>query len=157
MKYLIKLFYIILAIATISCSSRKVAIQKEDIQIEQVAKADEQVSIISESNETIIDTSLCYEEEFIPIDSTQPMVIDRKNGIFKNTRFKSKKSKNNIYTSKKENSVLNQTKSTSNKVSTSKVTKHKDTERQNTFQWWIWLIIVLVIAAYLVYRKLSSR
>jgi hypothetical protein len=148
-----KLFYIILAIATISCSSRKVAIQKEDIQIEQVAKADEQVSIISESNETIIDTSSCYEEEFIPIDSTQPMVIDRKNGIFKNTRFKTSKSKKGITTAKKEEVVLNQRKSTSNKVSTSKVSKHKETERKTLLPWWWWILVLITLSGYLIYRR----
>lgn len=52
-----KLFYIILAIATISCSSRKVAIQKEDIQVEQVTKADEQLSQVSIKNESLLENN----------------------------------------------------------------------------------------------------
>jgi hypothetical protein len=148
-----KLFYIILAITTISCSSRKVAIQKEDIKIEQVAKADEQVSIISESNETIIDTSFCYEEEFEPIDSTKPMVIDRKNGIFKNTRFKTSKSKKGLSILKKEDSSLNQRKTTLNKTSVDIKTKDKETERKTLLPWWWWILILITLGGYLIYRR----
>lgn len=151
MKYLIKLFYIILAIATISCSSRKVAIQKEDIQIEQVAKADEQVSIISESNETIIDTSFCYEEEFEPVDSSKPFMVNGK--VYQNVKFKSKKTKNNIYTSKKEDSSLNQRKTTLNKTSIDIKTKDKETERKTLLPWWWWILILITLSGYLIYRR----
>lgn len=146
-----KLFYIILAIATISCSSRKVAIKKEDIQIEQVTKADEQLSQVSIKNETIIDTSFCYEEEFEPIDSSKPFMVNGK--VYQNVKFKSKKTKNNIYTSKKEESVTNQRKTTLNKTSVDIKTKDKETERKTLLPWWWWILILITLSGYLIYRR----
>jgi hypothetical protein len=151
MKYLIKLFYIILAIATISCSARKVAIQKEDIQIEQVAKADEQVSQVSIKNESLIDTSSCYMEEFEPIDSTQPFLVNGKE--YKNVRIKKQRISNGISISKKDEVVLNQTKSTLDSKSVTKVTKDKDTNRFNLLPWWWWVIILISFGGYLIYLK----
>lgn len=155
MKYLIKVFYIILAITTIACSSRKVAIQKEDIKVEQTTKLDEQLSQVSIKSESLIDTSFCYEEQFEPIDSTKPMVIDRKNGIYQNTRFKTLKSKKGISTLKKEDSVLNQRKSTSNEIVVDKVIKEKNSERKMN-QNWVWILLVFIIG-YLIYRHVIQK
>lgn len=146
---------LIIAIFLVSCGSRKVAINKQELKIDSVSKVEETISTKTQTNETTLDTTVTVIEEFEPINENQPMMINGK--TYQNVRFKSKKTKNGISISKKKDSVLNQIKSTLNEVSTSKVTKHKDIERQNIFPWWIWLIIVLLIVVFFVYRKVRWR
>jgi len=143
---------ILLAVLLVSCGARKTQVTKQDIQIEETTKVSEQLSIISESSETLIDTSSTTEYFFEPIDSTQPMVIDKKNGIFKNTRFKTKKSKNGISISKSKDSVLNQRKDTLNEVLVDIQIKDKETITKNRFPWW--LILVIIIIGYSKYKKI---
>jgi hypothetical protein len=147
-----KLIYILLAVLLVSCGARKSQVTKQDIQIEETTKVSEQLSIISESSETLIDTSSTTEYFFEPIDSTQPMFIDKKNGIFKNTRFKTRKSKNGISILKSEDSVLNQRKDTLNEVLVDIQSKDKETITKNRFPWW--LILVIIIIGYTKYKKI---
>lgn len=146
---------LLLILTLMSCSSRKVAIQKENTKIEQTTNVQEELSITSQITQTSIDTSFYYEEQFEPIDSTQPMVIDKKNGIFKNTRFKTFKSKKGISTNKIEESSLNQRKSTLNKVSEVKDIFKKDIKRDNVFNfWWLLVPIIVIILIYKYYKKI---
>jgi hypothetical protein len=143
---------ILIAVLLVSCGARKSQVTKQDIQIEETTKVSEQLSIISESSETLIDTSSTTEYFFEPIDSTQPMVIDKKNGIFKNTRFNTKKSKNGISISKSKDTVLNQRKYTLNEVLVDIQSKDKETITKNRFPWW--LILVIIIIGYSKYKKI---
>lgn len=145
----------ILVLFLVSCGSRKVAIQKENTKIEQTTNVQEDLSIVSQITQTSIDTSFCYEEQFEPIDSTQPMVIDRKNGVFKNTRFKTFKTKKGISTNKKEESVLNQRKSTLNEIIVDKVVKEKNTDRKMNPNW-VWILFVFIVG-YLIYRHVIEK
>jgi hypothetical protein len=150
-----KLIYILLAVLLVSCGARKTQVTKQDIQIEETTKVSEQLSIISESSETLIDTSSTTEYLFEPIDSTQPMVIDKKNGIFKNTRFKTSKTKNGISISKSQESSLEAKKSTLNEMSIDIETKDKESDRKESFGGWVWLIILIVIIiGYTKYKKI---
>jgi hypothetical protein len=82
------------------------------------------------------------------------MVIDKKNGIFKNARYKTSKTKKGITTAKKEESSLEAKKSTSNEVSMDIETKDKKVDREESFSSWIWLLIIVgLILGYLEYRK----
>lgn len=146
---------IIIALLLTSCGARKTSVSVVDTKIEQTTTVKEEVSQVSEKSETSVDTSSVIEEEYEPIDSNQPMVIDKKNGVFKNTRFKSKKIKNNIYTAKKEESSLNQRKETLNDVSMDIQTKDKQVDRKESFGSWIWLLIILGggILGYLEYKR----
>ena len=151
-----KFLIILVAILLTSCGARKTQVTKQDIQIQETTKVSEQLSIISESSETLIDTSSTTEYFFEPINDTLPMVIDKKNGIFKNTRFKTIKSKNGISISKSKDSVLNQRKNTLNEISADIQTKDKETDRKESFASWIWLLIILVvlIIGYTKYKKI---
>ena len=99
----IKIF--IIALLLTSCGTRKTSVLTTDTKIEQTTTVKEEVSQVSEKIENLVDTTSIIEESFEPIDSTQPMVIDKKNGIFKNTRFKTTKTKKGVTTDKKEESV----------------------------------------------------
>ena len=149
-----KVIYILLVLLLTSCGARKTSVKTEDIKMEQTTTVKEEVSQVSEKSESLIDTSSVYEESFEPIDSTQPMVIDRKNGIFKNTRFKATKSKKGISISKSEESVTNVKKSSLNEISMDIQTKDKQTDKKESFGSWIWLLIILgVILGYLEYKR----
>ena len=148
----IKIF--IIALLLTSCGTRKTSVLTTDTKIEQTTTVKEEVSQVSEKIENLVDTTSIIEESFEPIDSTQPMVIDKKNGIFKNTRFKTTKTKNNIYTSKKEESVGNVKKSTLNEVSMDIQTKNKEVDRKSNLHWWLILMIIIgIILGYIQYKK----
>jgi hypothetical protein len=152
MKLLIKLLLVLILFT--SCGARKTQVSTEDIKIEATTKVTEEVSQVSEKTETLIDTTSIIEEEFEPINDSLPMVIDKKNGIFKNARYKTSKTKKGITTAKKEESSLEAKKSTSNEVSMDIETKDKKVDREESFSSWIWLLIIVgLILGYLEYRK----
>ena len=126
------------------CASTKNK-QYQSIETKQSIKSIDSVKITSKDTTSIKDTSESVEESFEPIDSTQPMVIDKKNGIYRNTRFKTRKIKNDISISNKQESVANQIKSTLNEKSESIVTKSKDKKVIDTSNFWIILIVILVL------------
>lgn len=145
-----KLFILVLFL--VSCGSRKVAINKQDIRIDSVSKVEETISTKSQTNQHTLDTTVTVIECFEPINENLPMVINGK--TYQNVRFKSSKTKNGISISSTKESVLDSKKSSLDTKSVTKVTKVKDIEKQNIFPWWIWLVIVLVIAAYFINKRL---
>jgi hypothetical protein len=151
MKYWIKLLLVLFLLS--SCGARKTQVSTEDIKIEATTNVTEEVSQVSEKTESLVDTTSIIEETYEPINDSLPMVIDKKNGIFKNARYKTSKTKNNIYTSKKENSSLNQRKTTLNKTSVDIKTKDKEVDRKTLLPWWWWILIAGLILGYLEYKK----
>lgn len=151
MKLLIKLFIVLIVFT--SCGARKTQVSTEDIKIEATTKVIEEVSQVSEKTESLVDTTSIIEEEFEPINDSLPMVIDKKNGIFKNARYKTSKTKKGITTAKKEESSLDAKKSTLNETSIDIQTKEKEAERESNFPWWLILVIIGITLGYLEYRK----
>jgi hypothetical protein len=152
MKFLSNILIVLLLV---SCGTRKTQVLKEDIKIEQTTKVTEEFSQVSIKNETLIDTTSITEYFFEPIDSTQPMIIDKKNGVFKNTRFKTTKTKKGISISKKEDSSLETKKSTLDEVSIDIESKDKGTIRESEFPWWTFILaVVLIILGYTKYKRL---
>ena len=149
-----KFLLILIAVLLTSCGARKSSSSTQDIKIEETTKVTEEVSQVSEKNETLIDTTSVIEEEFEPINDSLPMVIDKKNGVFKNVRYKTSKTKKGITTAKKEESVLNQRKDTLNQTSADINTKDKQADRKESFGSWIWLLIIVgLVLGYLEYRR----
>lgn len=151
MKLLIKLFIVLIVFT--SCGARKSSSSTEDIKIEATTNVTEEVSQVSEKTESLVDTTSIIEEEFEPINDSLPMVIDKKNGIFKNARYKTSKTKKGITTAKKEESVLNQRKDSLNEISADIETKDKESERESNFPWWLILVIIGIILGYLEFRR----
>jgi hypothetical protein len=150
-KLLIKLFIVLIVFT--SCGARKSSSSTEDIKIEATTNVTEEVSQVSEKTESLVDTTSIIEEEFEPINDSLPMVIDKKNGIFKNARYKTSKTKKGITTAKKEESVLNQRKDSLNEISADIETKDKESERESNFPWWLILVIIGIILGYLEFRR----
>lgn len=132
---------LILAIILSSCSTKKNIVKQEE-KIEVVTKIDENLSQVSKNSETLIDTSsteeICYE----PIDSNKSFVVNGKE--YKNVRIKTSKYKNGISISKKDEVVLNQTKTTSNKVITKSNRVEKEIDR-SVIPWLFWVIVIIVV------------
>ena len=151
-----KLIYVLVAILLMSCGARKSQVSNEDIKIEETTKITEEVSQVSEKNESVVDTTSIIEEEFTPIDSTKEMVIDKKNGVFKNARYKTSKIKKGISTTKKEDSSLEAKKTTLNEVSADIDTKDKVTDKEESFGSYLWIIIIIVclVLGYLEFKRL---
>lgn len=148
-----KKILILLTLLLIGCASRKVSKKSENLKIIEIINVKDKLSITQHIDEKTIDTSFCYEEQFEPVDSSKPMVIDRKNGIFKNTRFKTSKTKKGLSILKKEDSSLNQRKTTLNKTSVDIKTKDKETERKTLLPWWWWILVLITLGCYLIYRR----
>jgi uncharacterized protein YcfL len=151
MKYWIKLLFVLFLLS--SCGARKTQVSTEDIKIEATTNVTEEVSQVSEKTESLVDTTSIIEEEFEPINDSLPMVIDKKNGIFKNARYKTSKTKKGITIAKKEESSLDAKKSTLNETSIDIQTKDKESERESNFPWWLILVIIGIILGYLEYKK----
>jgi hypothetical protein len=148
-----KFLLLFVAVIITSCGARKTQVSTEDIKIEATTKVTEEVSQVSEKTESLVDTTSIIEEEFEPINDSLPMVIDKKNGVFKNARYKTSKTKKGITTAKKEESVLNAKKSTLNEISADIQTKEKEAERESNFPWWLILVIIGIILGYLEFRR----
>jgi len=152
MKLLIKILLVLVLFT--SCGARKSQVSTVDTKIDSTTITTEQVSIKTEISETLQDTTSIVEEEYEPINDTLPMMIDKKNGVYKNARIKNKKVKSGLSVSKKEESVTNQTKSTLNEVSVSFQTKDKVTDKKESFSSWIWLLVIIgLILGYIEYKR----
>lgn len=149
-----KIVFLLSMFLLVGCGARKTSVSTSDTKIEQTTKVGEEVSQVSEKIESSVDTTSVIEESFEPIDSTQPMIVDRKNGVFKNTRFKTLKSKKGLTILKKEESVRDIKKSTLNEVSMDIETKYKDVDRKSNLPWWLILVIIGIILGYIEYRKI---
>jgi hypothetical protein len=149
-----KFIYVLLIVLFASCGARKSQVSTVDTKIDSTTIVKEEVSQVSEKNESLIDTTSIVEEEFEPINDTLPMVIDKKNGVFKNVRFKTSKTKKGISSAKKEESSLEAKKSTLNETSIDIETKDKVTDKEEAGYSWLWILIIAgVILAYIEMKR----
>ena len=148
-----KLLLFLTVLMMVGWAARKVIKSQVEVKQETTSTIKEEVSQVSEKSKSLIDTTSVIEESFEPIDSSKPMLIDRKNGIFQNTRFKATKTKKGMTILKKEDNVLNQSKETLNEVSTDIETKDKEADRKSNLPWWLILVIIGIILGYIEYRK----
>jgi hypothetical protein len=153
-----KLLFILVSIVFISCSSRKVLVDKTDIKKDSIAETKVVVTKIDTTNKTDstkvvinIDSS---EVIITPIDSSKTIIVDGKS--YKNVVLKIKKNKSNtLYTNNKKESNIKRIDS----VATSKVeTKEHQVEKtkiidkeQNYWSFFWWILLILII--YLLWRN----
>ena len=150
-----KLIKILLVLVLLtSCGARKSSVSIVDAKIDSIAKVNEKLSQVSEKIETSLDTTSIIEEEFIPIDSTKEMIVDKKNGVYKNVRFKTSRTKKAIQVTKNNKSVLDVKKNTLNEVSMDIESKDKETDKKESFSSWIWLFIIIgLVLAYIEFKR----
>jgi ATP-dependent Zn protease len=153
-----KLLFILVSIVFISCSSRKVLVDKTDIKKDSIAETKVVVTKIDTTNKTdstkvVINTD-SSEVIITPIDSSKTIIVDGKS--YKNVVLKIKKNKSNtLYTNNKKESNIKRIDS----VATSKVeTKEHQVEKtkiidkeQNYWSFFWWILLILII--YLLWRN----
>jgi hypothetical protein len=153
-----KLLFILVSIIFISCSSRKVLVDKTDIKKDSIAETKVVVTKIDTTNKTdstkvVINTD-SSEIIITPIDSSKTIIVDVKS--YKNVVLKIKKNKSNtLYTNNKKESNIKRIDS----VATSKVgTKEHQVEKtkiidkeQNYWSFFWWILLILII--YLLWRN----
>lgn len=149
MKSLNKIITILLLCTLISCGARKVIKTEVDIEQKTTSTTKDTTSIKEEKTTTLKDTTSTIEEEYIPIDSTQPMIINKTKGIYKNVKFKTRKIKNGIGVSIKENKATQASNTSNNKTITNIKEDIKESDRETNLPWWFWLIIAGVIFLFL--------
>ena len=136
--------YLLLLLLIVSCSTRKIQINKENIKIDSSSVI--KIDSISQQQNHIITTNNSDDFEIHPLVDSIPMVI---NGItYKNTVLRHKKVKTIIVDISKIITHKNVSKNVSVKKEISK--KEKTIERTSYF-WW-WLIPIVGIGIYLYYK-----
>lgn len=138
----------------VSCSSRKVLVDKTDIKKDSIAETKVVVTKIDTTNKTdstkiTIDTD-SSEIVITPIDSSKTIIVDGKS--YKNVVLKIKKNKSNtLYTNtKKEVNIKRIDSTATSKVKTKEhqVDKTKIIDKEQnywTFFWWILLILIIYL------------
>lgn len=151
MKYTLILLMLLLS----SCGARKAITNIQETKIVDKTVITDTLSIKTASIETIQDTTQSVELSFEPIDSTKEFIVEGR--VYKNVRFKSIKTKKGISTFKKEDSSLNQIKTTSNDIVVNEKKKDKVVEREGTdyFKMWLWLLVI--IALIVIAREIDKR
>jgi len=153
-----KILFILVSIVFISCSSRKVLVDKTDIKKDSIAETKVVVTKIDTVNKTdstkvIINTD-SSEIVITPIDSSKTIIVDGKS--YKNVVLKIKKNKSNtLYTNNKKEVNIKRIDSAT--VSTVKTKEHQvektkiiDKE-QNYWSLFWWILLILII--YLLWRN----
>lgn len=136
--------YLLLLLLIVSCSTRKVQINKENIKIDSSSVI--KIDSVSQQQNNIITTNNSDEFEVSPLVDSIPMVI---NGItYKNAVLRHKKVKTIIVDTSKIITHKNVSKNVNVKKEISK--KEKTIERTSYF-WW-WLIPIVGISIYLYYK-----
>jgi uncharacterized ion transporter superfamily protein YfcC len=148
--YLILLSFIIIAcvftLTMTSCSSRKVAKSETKEQEQKTEKITLETETRVTHNTKIIDTSTTDEIEICPVSDSLPMVV---NGItYKNAKIKRSKKKNNISIVKDVKVQHNAQKEGVMMVKRNKVIEVKQTERKESYWWFL-----LLIPIYILYKK----
>jgi len=151
------LIAIILALITVifltSCGSRKVNKSEIKEQEQKTEKSTLETETRVTHNTKIVDTSTTDEFEICPISDTIPMIV---NGItYKNAKIKRLKKKNNISIQKDVKIQHNAQKSDLVMVKKNKIIEVKQTERKNSY-WWF-LLFLLLIPIYFIYKKYKNK
>ena len=153
-----KLLFILVSIVFISCSSRKVLVDKTDIKKDSIVETKVVVTKIDTTNKTdstkvVIDTG-SSEIVITPIDSSKTIIVDGKS--YKNVVLKIKKNKSNtLYTNTKKESNIKRIDSIATSKAETKehqVGKTKIIDKEQSywsFFWWILLILII----YLLWRN----
>jgi hypothetical protein len=153
-----KLLFILVSIVFISCSSRKVLVDKTNIKKDSIVETKVVVTKIDTTNKTdstkvIIDTD-SSEIVITPIDSSKTIIVDGKS--YKNVILKIKKNKSNtIYTNNKKESNIKRIDSvTTSKTETKEhqVAKTKIIDKKQNYLFLVWWILLILII-YLLWRN----
>lgn len=148
-----KKLFIILALLTMSCASRKVAIAKENIKV-----TIDSTSVTKTDGTYIKQTNLFINEsvdelEYKPADTSKPMVV---NGVkYFNTIIKSKKTKKSIVDTTKVKSVIKIDKKVAIKkaIKINKIQKKIDKKAN----YWMYLWFLIPIAIIIALEKYSKK
>ena len=133
----------------ISCGTRKVIKSSTDIVIEEKSVTKDSISKETVETSEIKDTTVYWVEEYHPIDSLQPMIVDKANNKYQNVRFKTSKVKKGVSISKTKNDVLKATKTSVSESKVDYVAEEKDVETDTTWPWPWWILIVIMGAGIL--------
>jgi hypothetical protein len=160
-----KSFLLIIILFTIvlhtSCASRKVNIEKINVNKDSVVRTETKVSKIEnkqkkDSTNIKINTFI---SEFVltPIDTSKPVVIN--NVSYKNAVLGIKKTNSNAtyFNVKKESDIKSKDSVSTTEIKKSEevFTKTKETEKNQNYNTFIWLLILILIF-YLLWRNRMS-
>jgi len=144
-----KKILLIFLLVVISCGTRKVIKSSTDIVIEEKSVTKDSISKETVETSEIKDTTVYWVEEYHPIDSLQPMIVDKANNKYQNVRFKTSKVKKGVSISKTKNDVLKATKTSVSESKVDYVAEEKDVETDTTWPWPWWILIVIMGAGIL--------
>ena len=147
-----KILLIISLFFILSCSTRKVNLDKSNIKIESKENIIEKKDSISQIDTKIVNNIITDEFIIQPIDTTKPIFIN--NIPYKNAILKHKKTTDNTNTIIRDKVDKIATKITNKSDNKTILTKKKETEKTFSFYNLFWLLIPIII--FVIYKKRFS-
>ena len=153
-----KILLLVFLFTLISCASRKVTADKNDIKKDSIVET--KVKVITIENEKKSDSTniilVIDNNEFTitPIDTTKEIIVEGKH--YKNVILTIKKNKTNVsYSNKNKESYTKSKDSTStNKVVKTEVSKTKQKKVDKKQNYWVFILpILLLIILYLLWQN----
>lgn len=140
---------VFLMLAT-SCASRKVSKSETDIKTETESKETAETKTDVNTNIVTVDTSTTNEIEFVPVDNTKPIIVDGKK--YENVIVRRVNKKNNVVTIENEKVSQIEQKAVKTKGKQVIEVEQKETQKETNYNWY-WLLILLIVGGYVIYRK----
>ena len=133
-----------------SCASRKTAKSQTEIKTETEVKETTEIKTDVNTNIVTVDTSTTNEIEFVPVDNTKPIIVDGKK--YENVIVRRVNKKNNVVTIENEKVSQIEQKAVKTKGKQVIEVEQKETQKETNYNWY-WLLILLIVGGYVIYRK----
>lgn len=140
-KHLILIF---LSLSLFSCASRKVAINKNQVEIHIDSSSVEKKDSVSVVQNAISIKEDIHEMEVVPIDTTKPLVIDGKK--YFNAIIRIKKTRRDTVDSSKSTIAVSSNKQTTLKKDVKSKTYSKAVDKKVNNFVYLWLLLIPAIA-----------
>ncbi len=140
-KHLILIF---LSLSLFSCASRKVAINKNQVETHIDSSSVEKRDSVSVVQNAISFKEDIHEMEITPIDTTKPLVIDGKQ--YFNATIRIKKTRRHVEDTSKATVSKSSVKQNTLKKSVKEKTYNKTVDKKANYFIYLWLLIIPAIA-----------
>lgn len=134
-----------------SCGSRKVVIDNENITIKKDSLFTSKIKTISINQNNISITEFFDELEIIPIDTTRAILVDGK--IYKNVKIKKKKKITETKDTTKKESIKDEKLKLNIKSEEKKVIKKKNIDKKESLSFKLFLLASILIFLFYPYKR----
>ena len=138
------LIFLLLSLSLFSCASRKVAINKNQVETHIDSSSVEKKDSVSVVQNAISIKEDIHEMEIVPTDSTKPLIIDGKQ--YFNATIRIKKTHRHTVDTSKATVALSSIKQTTLKKSVKEKSYNKTVDKKANYFVYLWLLLIPAIA-----------